>query len=109
MKTNFFKKSGLLYNNILKNFSQLEKVAKLEVNMRTPYKSIFRNFNGFLRLYVGTLKGQMCIQNRTPPTVYLLPAGEIKFIQLQKDKGANISDNCSGEFIHSGGYAVVHP
>ena len=109
MKSNYFKQSSLFYKNFFKSFSQLEKLGKLEVNMRTPYNSIFRNFNGFLRVYVGTLKGQMCIQNKTPPTVYLLPAGEIKFINLVKGVGANISDGFSGTFVHGGGYAVVHP
>lgn len=108
MKTSFIK-SKLFYPSTFRYFSSLERVAKMEVNMKTPYRSFLKNFNGFNRFYVGTIKGQLAIQNRTPPTVYLLPAGEIKFIQLAPGPGNNLDSNASGEFVHAGGYVVVHP
>ena len=104
----FIKKTSSMYYQPSKLFSTLEKVVKMEVSMRTPYKTYFKNFNGFQRIYVGTIKGQLAIQSRTPPTVYLLPAGEIKFTQLTKGKGYEVSDSCSGEFVHSGGYVAIH-
>lgn len=67
-------------------FSVLPKAPKLELTMRSPYRTFFKNFIGFQRLYVGTIEGQVAIQNRTPPVIYLLPAGEIKVINLLKSK-----------------------
>ncbi len=96
------------FNFSKKNFSVLPKVTKMEVNMRTPYKTFFNKFNGFSRIYVNTLKGLIAIGNRTYPTIYLLPAGEIKYMNLVKSEGNECSANASGEFIHTGGYCVVH-
>ena len=67
-----------------RNFSVLPKAPKLELTMRSPYKTFFKNFIGFQRLYLGTVEGQVAIQNRTPPMIYLLPAGEIKMINMQR-------------------------
>ena len=69
-----------------RNFSVLPKAPKLELTMRSPYRTFFKNFIGFQRLYVGTIEGQVAIQNRTPPVIYLLPAGEIKVMNLIKSK-----------------------
>jgi hypothetical protein len=67
-----------------KYFSVLPKCPKMELTMRTPYFTYFNHFVGFQRLYVTTIKGLMCISNRTPPVIYLLPAGEIRFVNLTK-------------------------
>ena len=107
MKSNFNKNFSLFYKQN-KYFSVAEKVTKIEVSMRTPYRTFYNKFNGFQRIYVGTLNGQMVISNRTPPTVYLLPAGELKLMQVSKGQGNNVEDS-NGEFIHSGGYVAVHP
>lgn len=107
MKTTFRKTFSLLSNS-KRLFSTTERLPKMEVSMRTPYRTFFNKFNGFQRIYVGTIQGQLAIQNKTPPTIYLLPAGEIKFIQLNKGPGNEVGD-CSGEFVHSGGYVAVHP
>lgn len=91
-----------------KFFSVLPKVPKMELTMRSPYKTFFKNFNGFQRLYVNSLKGQRVISNRTYPTMYLLPAGEIKVIGMTRGEG-NLTDTSSnGEFVHSGGWCIVH-
>jgi hypothetical protein len=58
-------------------FGVLPKLPKVELTVRTPYRTIFENFNGFTRIYVGTNKGLMAIGNRSIPRVYLLPPGEI--------------------------------
>ena len=83
---NFKMTSFRLFNISKKNFSILPKCPKMELTMRTPYNTFFKNFTGFLRLYVGTTKGNICISNRAPPVIYLLPAGEIKIINLTKCK-----------------------
>ena len=59
-------------------FGVLPKLPKVELTLRTPYRTIFENFNGFTRVYVGTAKGLMAIGNKSIPRVYLLPPGEIK-------------------------------
>jgi hypothetical protein len=72
-----------------RNFSVLPKAPKLELTMRSPYRTFFKNFIGFQRLYVGTIEGQVAIQNRTPPVIYLLPAGEIKVMNMIKSNLIN--------------------
>ncbi len=67
-----------------RNFSVLPKAPKMELTMRSPYRTFFKNFIGFQRLYIGTIEGQVAIQNRTPPVIYLLPAGDIKVMNLIK-------------------------
>lgn len=106
MKKTLFNKYLFQLNK--KNFSALPKVPKMEVSMRTPYKSYFNNFNGFTNVYLNTLKGQIAVSNRTYPQIYVLPPGEIRFTGLSKGQG-NETDNTSGEFIHAGGHAIIHP
>ena len=70
--------SRTVNKNVLKKarcFSTIEKNAKLQLTMRTPYNTFFDGFSDFTRLYVGTIKGQMSIGNKTIPRVYLLPPG----------------------------------
>lgn len=89
-------------------FSVLPKAPKMELTMRTPYRTFFKNFIGFQRIYVNTIKGQMAISNRTPPVIYLLPAGEIKVTGATRTDGNFTETTNNGEFVHSGGYVVVH-
>ena len=98
----------MFYKHFSRNFSVLPKLPKLELTMKSPYKTYFRNFNGFQRLYIGTLKGQLCIGNRTNPVIYLLPAGEVKLVGLVKAEGNFVEANATGEFVHSGGVCIVH-
>ena len=103
----FLLKNNFLYKFSKMNFSVLPKATKMELTMRTPYRTFFENFNGFTRIYIGTLEGQIGIGNRTYPAIYLLPAGEIKVTALTAGKG-NFSEESSGEFVHTGGYCMVH-
>ena len=64
-----------MYN--MRNFGVLPKLPKLEITMRTPYKTFFNNFSNFTRVYVQTSKGQIAIGNNTIPRVYLLPPGMV--------------------------------
>lgn len=54
-------------------FSNVERMDKMELTIRTPYRTIFANYADFLRIIVQTADGQMTIGNRTYPRVYLLP------------------------------------
>ena len=85
----------------------LPKLPKLELTMRTPYNTFFKDFSGFVRLYVGTSKGQMSIGNKTIPRVYLLPPGQIKVAHMVEGEGKK-TESDSGEFIHTGGWLFVH-
>ena len=88
-------------------FGVLPKLPKIELTMRTPYKTFFNNFSGFTRLYCGTSKGQISIGNKTIPRVYLLPPGQIKVAHLTAGEGKH-TDSENGEFIHTGGWLFVH-
>ena len=67
-------------------FGVLPKLPKVELTMRTPYRTFFENFNNFTRVYVYTSKGQIAIGNRSIPRVYLLPPGEINVKNVQSGK-----------------------
>ena len=92
----------------MRYFGVLPKLPKMELTMRTPYKTFFKDFSGFVRVYVGTSKGQMSIGNKTIPRVYLLPPGQINVAHLQPEGEGKITDSDSGEFIHTGGWLFVH-
>ena len=91
----------------MRNFGVLPKLPKLELTMRTPYNTFFKDFSGFVRVYVGTSKGQIAIGNKTIPRVYLLPPGQIKVASLTGGEG-KITSSESGDFIHTGGWLFVH-
>ena len=67
-------------------FGVLPKLPKVELTLRTPYRTLFNNFNNFTRVYVYTAKGQIAIGNRSIPRVYLLPPGEINVKNVQSGK-----------------------
>lgn len=67
-------------------FGVLPKLPKVELTMRTPYRTFFENFNGFTRIYVNTSKGLIAIGNRSIPRVYLLPPGELSVKNIQHGK-----------------------
>ena len=91
----------------MRYFGVLPKLPKLELTMRTPYNTFFKDFSGFVRVYVGTSKGQIAIGNKTIPRVYLLPPGQIKLASMTEGEG-KISKSESGEFMHTGGWLFVH-
>ena len=98
---------NVFVQNNIRYFGVLPKLPKMELTMRTPYGTFFQDFSGFGRVYVGTLKGQMAISNKTIPRVYLLPPGQIKIAALTDGPG-KVTKSDSGEFIHTGGWCFVH-
>ena len=91
----------------MRNFGVLPKLGKIELTMRTPYSTFFKDFSGFVRVYVGTSAGQIAIGNRTIPRVYLLPPGMIKVAHMTEGEG-KLTTSESGDFIHTGGWLFVH-
>ena len=91
----------------MRYFGVLPKLPKIELTMRTPYGTMFKDFAGFTRVYAGTSKGQIAIGNKTIPRVYLLPPGQIKVAGMTEGEG-KVTQSDSGEFIHTGGWLFVH-
>ena len=91
----------------VRSFGVIPKLPKIELTMRTPYNTFFKDFSGFSRLYANTLKGQIAIGNKTIPRVYLLPPGQLKVVHLAAGEGNNTTSE-SGDFIHTGGWLFVH-
>ena len=122
----------------MRYFGVLPKLPKMELTVRTPYRTIFKDFAGFQRLYVRTDKGLMAIGNKSIPRVYLLPPGEMKVHGLQPGKTfllsivsfvlsyyyeteiwlilyfytfigeGNHANQDSGVFMHTGGWLFMH-
>ena len=101
----------LLSNPVIANsvrcFGVLPKLSKMELTMRTPYQTFFKDFSGFVRLYVGTQKGQIAIGNKSWPRVILLPPGMIKVAHMSEAPGM-LNKSETGDFIHTGGWLFVH-
>ena len=101
-------RSMMMAQQPMRFFSNVPKLAKMELTVRTPYKTYFENFNNFSRLTVYTIGGELTIGGRSGPRVYLLPPGQFKVCAIAKDKG-NFTDSDSGLFMHTGGWLFVHP
>jgi hypothetical protein len=97
----------MLVQQNIRFFGVLPKLPKVELTMRTPYKTFFKDFNSFNRVYVQTNKGQIAIGNRSIPRVYLLPPGQITVKGITAGDG-NHAKNESGQFMHTGGWLFVH-
>ncbi len=79
-------KQMLMTQTSMRFFGVLPKLPKVELTMRTPYRTFFHNFNNFTRVYVQTNKGLIAIGNKSIPRVYLLPPGEINVKNVQAGK-----------------------
>ena len=88
-------------------FGVLPKLAKMELTVRTPYRTLFNGFSNFSRLTVNTIGGNMTIGNKSIPRVYLLPPGEMKVCNIVAGPGNNTKSE-SGLFMHTGGWLFVH-
>jgi hypothetical protein len=71
----------------MRYFGVLPKLPKIELTMRTPYGTFFKDFASFTRVYAGTTKGQIAIGNKTIPRVYLLPPGMLKVAGMYEGAG----------------------
>jgi len=83
-------------------FSTVTKKIRMELTLRTPYRTLLKNFDGFSRILAKTNEAALVIQNKTPPACYVLPPGHlrVKFVTDQK--------HTSGDYLHLGGWATVH-
>ena len=90
-------------------FSAVDRLDKMELTIRTPYRTIFANYADFQRIIVQTQEGQMTIGNRTYPRVYLLPPSQMHVRGLSQgtQPGKN-TETATGDFVHTGGWMHVH-
>lgn len=79
-------KNMMMAQTQMRFFGVLPKLPRVELTMRTPYRTFFENFNNFTRVYVHTNKGLIAIGNRSIPRVYLLPPGELSVKNIQAGK-----------------------
>ena len=86
------KGSTMIFRNMMmaqtsvRYFGVLPKLPKVELTMRTPYRTFFNNFNNFTRIYVHTQKGLIAIGNKSIPRIYLLPPGELTVKNIMPGK-----------------------
>lgn len=72
------------------------------MTIRTPYKTILSNFEGFSRVLTKTNEAALIIQNKSPAALYVLPPGNLKIKFTQDVAGV------APEYLHTGGWAIVH-
>ena len=75
-------RSMMMAQHQMRFFGVMPKLAKMELTVRTPYRTLFENFNNFSRLTVYTIGGNITIGNKSIPRVYLLPPGQMKVCNI---------------------------
>lgn len=91
----------------LRMFGVTPKLPKMELTIRTPYKTWFDQFSAFEHFYIKTIRGQQAIVNNGIPGIYLIPAGQIELVGMGEGKGKK-TPSTSGVFLHTGGWVHVH-
>ena len=89
-------------SSISRFFSE-EVKQRMQLTLRSPYKTFMKNFEGFSRIVGQTTEGALVIQSKQPPAAYILLPGTLK-VQLVEER-----KDTTGEYVHSGGFAVIHP
>ena len=80
-----------------------EMKQRMEVTLRSPYKTYMQNFEGFTKVVANTNEGALVIQSKMPAAAYVLEPGVLKVHLSEELK------DLTGEFVHAGGFAVIHP
>ena len=86
----------------IKRFFATKKM-KMELTIRTPYKTIVSEFADFQRVVTKTSEAYLVVQNRMPPAVHVLPPGFLR-VKMEKEM-----PDFTGELMHTGGWLVIHP
>lgn len=92
----------MLNQGLRKFFSTIVKKQKMEVTLRTPYKTYLEDFDGFSRIITKTNSATLVLQNKTPASLYILPPGPLKVKLTQDVKGV------TGDYLHTGGWLAIH-
>ncbi len=93
---------GRFTKGLSRHFAE-EVKSKMQVTLRSPYKTYLQGFEGFSRIVARTSEGTLVIQSKQPPAAYVLLPGSLKVLLTEDRK------DTTGEFVHSGGFAVIHP
>ena len=108
MRPTYLQRTTALAATQMRFFGVMPKLAKMELTVRTPYRTLFENFSAFTRLQVRTIGGDMTIGNKSIPRVYLLPPGEMKVQGMAAGAEGNKTTSDTGLFMHTGGWLFVH-
>ena len=76
---------------------------KMELTIRTPYKTFLADFSEFNSLMTETAEATLVVQDNMPPAAHILPPGQVS-VELEK-----ASPDFSGNIMHFGGWLVIHP
>lgn len=89
-------------NKALKRFFSTKKM-RMELTIRTPYKTIVSDFSDFQRVITKTTEAYLVVQNRMPAAVHVLPPGSLK-VRMDKE-----NPKFSGDLLHTGGWLIINP
>ena len=87
---------------ITRGFASIVKKPRMELTIRTPYKTLFSNFTDFKRIISKTTDYQISISNKMPPAAYILTPGRIS-VKPEADR-----KDFKGDFVHFGGWLTIH-
>ena len=69
---------GRLNRKIVRSFAaDIQKLAKMQVSIRTPYKTLLKNCDKFTTISTKTSEATLIINNNLPASLYVLPPGKI--------------------------------
>ena len=64
-----------LVSDQMRFFAAVTKNTKMELTVRTPYKTLFNKFTAFDTVFVEGVKGRIALVNGMPAQIHLIPAG----------------------------------
>ena len=86
---------------LIRGFSTAMKKPKMELTIRTPYKTLFNKYTDFRSITTKTSDAHIVIMNKMPPALHMLVPGLIS-IKPETDNKSFV-----GEFAHFGGWMVI--
>ena len=106
-RSTHFKRMAMVQNQ-MRFFGVAAKLPKMELTVRTPYKTFFNKFATFDTVFVDGVKGRIALVNGMPAQIHLIPAGQLTVSDIGEGPGKQ-TESTSGKFIHTGGWVFVHP
>lgn len=93
----------MLSRTLARTFAVVNKNPKMKLTLRTPYGTLLQDFDDFSNIKGWLHGGTFNIQNRTPPSLFVLPPGPL---EVNLNKG---TEGFSGKLLHNGAWVAVHP
>lgn len=91
-----------MIGSVFWSFAAKMKYPSMELTIRTPYWVVCERVTDFIRVVAKTDEGVLIVNNKMPPAMHILPPGPL-IIRL-----SNSTNEFSGDFIHSGGWLIIH-